>query len=583
MTSSPVLDILRAPLSRLAERCRLALKRRLYASRLYDLTLGGRHPSGLACRPFETRPGSIETGNELFRGVYHFAGETIVAPNEAPWNVRGGGPHWRRAAHSFSWLNNFDACLGPAAKRQSQLLVRDWLKRHSSWRAEAWEPEATGRRLVAWAAYAPMILDGADLVFRSAFLDSMARQMRHLARAAEDAPLGPARIAAYTGLAIAALALSDRLLERALSGLERTLQKSILADGGPITRNPSDLLVALHDAVMLRDVLIAAKQGAPLGLIKAIDRMAPMIRFFRHGDGGLALFHGAREEEIEAIASLLQRAGAPGKPVRNAVHSGFQRLKAGRMLALMDCGAPAAADIHPGAHASALSFEMSFGRERVIVNCGAPEAPDGKLAEACRTTAAHSTLVVNNTNSSALGSGGGLTGDRDGVTATRREIEGGAAIEAAHEGYRRAFGVRCERRVALADSGLALTGSDRLERKTKGKTLPFDIRFHLHPDVAASLLGDGRAVLLRLPRGAGFRFSADAGSIALEESLYLGQRGEVRRSEQIVVAAELEDAEIIVSWRFTRIAESPRTAASADPPTGDPRESPEEPEQEGPP
>ena len=50
------------------------------------------------------------------------------------------------------------------------------------------------------------------------------------------------------------------------------------------------------------------------------------------------------------------------------------------------------------AHAGTLSFEMSVGRDRLIVNCGAAPAAEADWRDALRATAAHSTLVPADTN-----------------------------------------------------------------------------------------------------------------------------------------------------------------------------------------
>jgi hypothetical protein len=45
---------------------------------------------------------------------------------------------------------------------------------------------------------------------------------------------------------------------------------------------------------------------------------------------------------------------------------------------------------------------MSVGRDRVIVNCGAAPAAEAGWRDALRGTAAHSTLILADTNSSEL-------------------------------------------------------------------------------------------------------------------------------------------------------------------------------------
>ncbi len=68
--------------------------------------------------------------------------------------------------------------------------------------------------------------------------------------------------------------------------------------------------------------------------------MAPALRVMRHGDGGLALFNGSKEESSSLIDIALTQAGRGGRGPLALVDGGFQRLQAGRSVVIVDCGAP---------------------------------------------------------------------------------------------------------------------------------------------------------------------------------------------------------------------------------------------------
>src|SRR3546814_8791561 len=99
--------------------------------------------------------------------------------------------------------------------------------------------------------------------------------------------------------------------------------------------------------------------------------MSARLRLLHHGDGGRALFNGSNEGWDLQIGRVLQRASIVKGPLQSAPSSGFQRLQSGRTLVLVDCGRPPPPGYDRLAHAGTLSFEMSVGRERLIVNCGA--------------------------------------------------------------------------------------------------------------------------------------------------------------------------------------------------------------------
>jgi uncharacterized heparinase superfamily protein len=353
--------------------------------------------------------------------------------------------------------------------------------------------------------------------------------------------------------------------------LRRELIRQVLADGGQIERNPSTHLAILRDLVDIRAALHKgeAKEGAergdpgrrdraeaPVELHSAIEAMARTLRMFLHGDGSLALFNGATEGESWQIEMVLQRAGGRGRPRTEAMESGFQRMQAGRMVVLVDAGAAPPPGLDGQAHAGTLGLEVSIGRERLIVNCGTRPG-DAAWHWAQRATAAHSTLVVDETNSSELQALG--LGHRANILSCHREgSDGDIWLEASHDGYRGSFGVIHHRRLYLSANGVDLRGEDRLETQasTDGPDRAasgFALRFHFHPDVRANLAHSGDAILLRLAKGGGWRLRAEGAKARLEPSVYLGKGGEIRRCLQAVFSASLPPGGAAVQWALKRI------------------------------
>jgi uncharacterized heparinase superfamily protein len=178
--------------------------------------------------------------------------------------------------------------------------------------------------------------------------------------------------------------------------------------------------------------------------------------------------------------------------------------------------------------------------------------------EACRATAAHSTLTIDDTNSADIAPGRTVALRRQRTATVNSKREGSFALEATHDGYGAPFGLRHHRRLTLDASGEALRGEDRVSTSgpTRGEhERALALRFHLHPDVRASLIGTG-ALLLRLGDGSGWVFDADGAAPRLEDSVYLGD-GAMRRCEQIVLAATWP-ATGTISWALSRLPQPVR-------------------------
>jgi uncharacterized heparinase superfamily protein len=527
------------------------IKRPLFALPLYRLMLTGPGPTSLRVTPSDPWPGNAETGTLLVEGIFPLAGRTVQATTR-PWSPIGVDHAWLAELHGFEWLRDLRAVGGDTARRQARSLVADWLDHYPGWDPLAWAPAVTGKRLGTWFGQYEFFAASADIAFRHRLLDSMARQARYLYRVLPAGLAGADLITALKGLCLAGVHLpgGDKWLETGLALLHRGLPRQVLSDGGHAARDPMTQLCVLRDLIDVRAALRAGQLEVPPDLQTTIERMASLLRLFRHGDGGLALFNGSNEAEGWQVDLVLQRAGGRSRSLVHAPESGFQRLHAGRSVVLVDAGRQPPPGLDTRAHAGTLSFEMSVGRERLIVNCGAH--PARRLwGRAQQASAAHSTLVVKDTNSSSFTADGILTRRPANVTCRREEAEGSAWLDMSHDGYLPVFGLVHHRRLYLGAGGEDLRGEDRLESQVGHD---FAIRFHLHPGVRVQLAQDGGSALLRPGRAGGWRFRAKGAALTLEPSVYLGQAGEVRRSQQIVLSGSGEPGETTVKWALQKDA-----------------------------
>src|SRR5438309_3053690 len=151
---------------------------------------------------------------------------------------------------------------------------------------------------------------------------------------------GVPRLQVLIALCYASLCLANqaRTIRSATRKLSDELQRQILPDGGHISRNPGALIELLIDLLPLRQTFAARNVAPPPALLNAIDRMMPMLRFFRHGDGNFALFNGMSATPSDLLATLLAYDDARGVPLSSMPHTGFQRLDGGITTIIMDTG-----------------------------------------------------------------------------------------------------------------------------------------------------------------------------------------------------------------------------------------------------
>ena len=491
-------------------------------------------------------PGDAARGERLLRGELS-GGGGVLRLRPGGWDESSASPILLATAHGFTWLRDLRALGTDAARGRARALVADWLAAAPDPLSR--RPDVAGARLAAWLGHYDFFAASADDMFRQRMMARLVGDARALAANLPAEEMDARALTALKGLIAAAVALPDQaaFLTRALRFLPQELARQVLPDGCHAERSPAAQLAALQDLVEIRALLQAAQAQPPAALGSAIERMAPALRTMRHGDGGLALFNGSKEEQASLIELVLTQAGRGGRPPASLTEGGFQRLQAGRTAVVVDCGHPPPPGVDRLSHAGTLSLEVSIGRERLIVNCGAAPAAGKQWQDAARATAAHSTLVISDTNSSEL-KPHGIGRQPERVEAQRQEANGAHWLEASHDGYRKPFGAVHRRRLYLAESGDDIRGEDAVEAAAPQ---PYTLRFHLHPGVSASLQQDGEAVLLRLPSGGGWRLRAEGARMTLEESVYLGG-AEPKRGEQVVLTG-YADGPQQVKWAISRM------------------------------
>ncbi|MBV9813847.1 MAG: heparinase II/III family protein [Acetobacteraceae bacterium] len=507
----------------------------------------GRVPEAPAVPVRDPWPGDPVRGANLLKGELTLGGGATTLRPGVFGDARAADA-LRGAAHGFTWIRDLRALGTDAARMRARQLTNEWIAAGGG-DAIAHRPDVAGARLAAWLGHYDFFAASADDGFRQRLMARLVADARRLAASLPTEEMDGRAIVALKGLIAAAVAMPERagFLSRALKVLTQELARQIQPDGTHCERSPAQQLAVLQDLAEIRALLQSAQVAAPLALPSAIERMAPALRTLRHGDGGLALFNGTKEEAATLVELALAQAGRGGRAPASLGDGGFQRLQAGRSVLLMDCGAPAAPKLDRFAHAGTLSFELSIGRDRLIVNCGAAPGAGPQWREATRASAAHSTLIIADTSSSEV-KGDGLGRRPEHVEVTRQEANGAHWLDASHDGWSKPFGAVHRRRLYMSENGEDIRGEDAVEAASPQ---PYAIRFHLHPDVDASMQQDGEAVLLRTPSGSGWRLRAGGARMALEESVYLGG-AEPRRGEQVVLTG-LQDGPQQVKWAITKV------------------------------
>jgi uncharacterized heparinase superfamily protein len=462
----------------------------------------------------------------------------------------------------FSWLRDLAAAASrEKGARVGEALVGRWLIAHGTRTDGAWSPHLWGERILFWTAYAPYILSSSDAGYRSALLNTLARGARHLEAASDKAALGLDRVTAWCGVVAAGLLVQGGVprVARGEAGLARALTSAQFDDGGLVSRSPVEQVQLVDRLGLLRACYQAAKQTIPDGIEGAAQASLAALHGITMGDGALSSWQGCNAGEASRLTALIEGCGLRARPLRQPRGWGYHRMSALGTILVVDAAPPPQQRIAEQGSASTLAFELSDGGQRLVVNCGGPgplptELSD-ELVQGLRTTAAHSTLVLADTNSTNILSDGSLGKGVEDVAIERTEDNDSSRLEASHDGYVRAFGLVHKRSLMLGNDGKEIRGADQLIAKGRRKireSVAYAARFHLAPGVEATITADGMGAILRSRGAPPWNFRCRGGSLATEESLWIDGRGQPRATMQLVIVGEVSALGGEIGWQLRR-------------------------------
>jgi uncharacterized heparinase superfamily protein len=505
----------------------------------------------LLIAPQDLRTADATRASEIYAGRFAFSGKVVLCDRRSPFETPPPSDEWAVILLSFAWLRHLRAADSAITRANARALIDDWINLQGAFHPLGWRLDILTRRILCWLSQAPFVLQDADPKFYRRFIRSLSRQVRYLRRSLKHSREGVPQLQAIIALNTASLCMQgqSRSLRANARRLIEELNAQILPDGGHISRNPGALIEILADLLPLRQLFFARNLQPPQSLNNAIDRMMPMLRFFRHGDGNFAQFNGMGGTPIDLLATVLAYDDARGAPLSNAAHSGYQRLEAGQTALIIDTGKPPPVAVSQEAHAGCLSFEMCWKQHRLIVNCGLPNVNRETWRQVARATPAHSTATLKERSScqflesapvKRLLSGIPIVAGPRNVRAQREEHEDEIILHASHDGYLADCGLIHTRVLRLSSDGRVLECEDTFA-PPEGRSMPskagdeYALRLHLHPAIKASRLSDGRGVILLLPDKDVWTFGTFADAVQIEESVFLSATEGPRRTVQIVI------------------------------------------------
>lgn len=517
-------------------------------------------------------PGDRAAGVALRAG--HFLVHGVKAPiTQMDFSAKARlTPPFERSVHGFAWLRDLSASAPREQCTQTaERVMTEWLNANEKpAKGAPWNVELVGHRLLNWLVHAPLILSGNKPHQRTRTIEAIAETARWLDRNVSKADDRLGEVAGWCGITAAGLLLPEGHPRRLFgeAGLIRALGDLVADDGGVLSRSPLAQMDAIGLLIDVSACYRARELDPPEALGTMLDLLVPPLLTLVHADGALGGWQGAGAVRASKLAGLIEASGVRTRPLKDVRQWGYQRIAGNKTTLLFDAAPPPLSRHARAGCASTLAFELCAGGQRIIVNCGGAAFAGGqvpaRIEQGLRATAAHSTLTLEDANSTAVHINGKLGAGVAEVEVDRKALRLGQGvatrIAASHDGYAARFGLTHQRVLIMREDGSELRGEDLLTpagKKGKRGKIGFAIRFHIGPGIELGLSEDKKGAGLALPDGSYWQFRLAAtdggGTLSIEESMWVDGGGRPQPIQQLVIQGMTSRGGASFSWLLKKM------------------------------
>jgi len=463
--------------------------------------------------------------------------------------------------HSFLWLARLDR---KNSKIITKNIIKSWINTFFNYDPNTWDMEITARRIIAWSSNTDITLEDADNNYKEKFFISLIKQSNFLARNLNNLFYNPSKIVCCSAIILSGMIFEENDLNYkiGIKELEKVIKNYFDESGFPKSRNPEEVFVCLKYLILIREWLREAQKNIPDFLNQIIAKCGNCYSMLSCSNKQFPLFNGATEINCKDYDIFLKNLKYKFTN-KNYEVGELVKIKKKKFEFIIDCGNPPSNDFAKYYQAGCLAFEIISNKQKVICNSGYGKYLSSKLASLSRSTAAHSTLYINDTSSCTFQKnkfinkvyGNSLIQKHKIIKKNYIEDKDFYSITAAHNGYEKRFGCTHTRSIKISKKNDKIFGYDELKKtKNYSKLLNYFIRFHIYPETKIVKTMAGNSVLISLSNGEGWSISSETNNFDIEKNIFLGNKNKIINNESIALSGILNKELIAIEWTIERVS-----------------------------
>ena len=521
--------------------------RKIYLnSSIYDKRISSKNLKALTYKPSLKILGSIAKYEKTKNKIEDFETEKI-------WEVNKLSYKDYKKLNNFFWLFSVDL---KSSKKICISIINKWIESNQKYNDNLWEIDTLSRRIISWITNSQLTYDEGDKIYKKKFNKIIFKQINHLINEIKRSDNYHDKLIGCSAIILAGISYNDeKYLDFGLELLKKIITSCFDTEYFPKSRNIRQLVFYLKYFILLREFLKESSNEIPRYLDEIIFHLGKGYNFLWGSVKQSLLFNGNHNSNLQDFDVYLDYQKYSFKSEKRDL-GGYGILKNKNVILGMDIGTAPESKFSENYQSGTLSFEAIYKGRKIICNSGYYQNLKNKLNLISKSTAAHSTLILNNNSivsfkknfrNKILNKLNFNTFNKNIVCEKDYWL-----IKCSHDGYLKNYGTIHERSLEFFPEKNKLVGTEKLIKNKNFIPTNFDIRFHLMPTTKVTKTQDKNTILIELENSA-WRFYSVSGSIDVETGLYFGNKNDYLENQNIFISGLTEKDDQVIKWEITKI------------------------------
>ena len=458
-----------------------------------------------------------------------------------------------RNLNNFYWFFSLDL---KSSKKASQAVILKWINNNQKYNHKSWNFDLTAKRIIAWLSCYNLTYIDSNQNYKDNFNKIIKKQTNHLINEIYKSKFIDDKLIGCAAIILVGLCYKNEknYLTTGCSNLKEISKFTLDDSGFPKSRSIKQLIFYLKYFILIREWFRESQNNIPEHIEETIYHLGQCYAFTWQNSGSNFLFNGNNNSNNFDFDNYLKRLGYKFK---NEVHDcgGYVFLKNKKISLMMDCGSTPSPKYTKDYQAGTLSFEIISNGKKLISNCGYYKRSNLALNKLSKSTAAHSTLVIDDNSSCTFSKVKRFLTIKKGLKVIKRQNsfeKNYWNIKASHDGYYKKYNSNHEREIEFYPEQMTFIGIDKIIKKKNYRNYKFDIRFHFEPNVKLMKTQDNKKILIQL-EDQGWKFTCDNYNINIDNGLYFGNKNSHTNNQNIFINGISNNQVESIKWKIEKI------------------------------